>query len=757
MNTFRHLSVLALFSFLLLIACGEKEQEITVQSIAISQPSAELVIGETLSLKATVSPSNASYDGITWTSTKTTVATVSNSGLVSALSEGNTTITAMAGGKTASCSITVVKGYVAVSSISLNKESIELVEGDTESLTVTVSPNDATDKTITWTSSKEEVATVKDGIITAVKEGEATITAKAGDKTASCKVVVAKRVIPIESIELNRKELTLVEGDTETLIATVKPENATDITKSWKSSDNSIATVNDSGTVAAIKEGEATITVSAGDKTASCKVVIQKRIIPVTSIALDQNSIEIYKGETETLTATVLPDNATDKTIIWKSSDLLVATVEDGVVTAVGVGEAMISASAGDKTATCSVTVIQAPYYDFESNGIYYIIDNTDEVSVTYGPRKYSGKITLPNEVVYNGKSYKVTHLGYAVFYGCSDLVEFESGEGLVEIPISSFENCSSLSKVIIGKNVSLIAKDSFKGCVSLKEIKICDSSNDLVFESTSNSVSTAPMQFRDCPVESLYLGRNLQYELSWGAKRSPFPNTLKSVVFGSSISVIPTGCCFGCKELTQITLPSNIKHINPAAFEGTSIAYFSIPNTIESIGCNSLACSGNYSVKIEDGNNNLVFSTSALYPQSDPFNRKNLQDIYLGRNITYKDYVNASNFTNLYSPLAQSAIRKVEFGPHFTQIGSYLFYDCDKLETVSIPAQITSIKDNAFDECSVLQSIYVEAQTPITDINDNCFYTNTYINSNLFVPRESVSLYQKAEVWKNFRNIVGQ
>ena len=213
------LTIVSLF----LTACSEKEQEITVQSIAISQPSAELKIGEMLNLKATVSPSNATYDGITWTSTRTTVATVSGSGLVSALAEGNTTITAMAGGKTASCSVIVVKGVVAVSSISLNKDSIELVEGDSETLTATVSPNDATDKTVSWSSSNTGVATVKDGTITAVKEGEATITAKAGEKTASCKVVVAKKVIPVGSIELNKTELDLVEGDSESLTATISP------------------------------------------------------------------------------------------------------------------------------------------------------------------------------------------------------------------------------------------------------------------------------------------------------------------------------------------------------------------------------------------------------------------------------------------------------------------------------------------------------------------------------------------------------
>ena len=274
-----------LFSFftlalLLVAACGEKETVIDVQSIAISQPSAEMEIGETLSLKATVSPSNASYDGMTWTSTNPKVASVSASGLVTALSEGNTTITVVVSGKTASCSVTVRKGYVAVSSISLNKTTLEMVEGDTESLTATVSPDDATDKTVTWTSSNESVAKVKDGAITAVKEGETTISAKAGEKTASCKVIVSKKVIPVASIELSKTELTIVEGDSGTLTATVSPDDATDQTVVWSSSNESIATVKD-GVINAISQGEATITAKVGEKTATCKVIVTETSAPV--------------------------------------------------------------------------------------------------------------------------------------------------------------------------------------------------------------------------------------------------------------------------------------------------------------------------------------------------------------------------------------------------------------------------------------------------------------------------------------------
>ena len=270
-----HLSfVLASILSIVLVACGEKAVE--VASVSISQSSAEMEIGETLSLKATVSPSNASYDGIIWTSTKPQVASVSASGLVSAISEGNTTITVTAGGKAASCSVTVVKGFVAVSAISLNKTSLELVEDDTETLTATVSPDDATDKTVSWTSSNEDVAKVKDGTVTAIKEGNANITAKAGDKTATCSVLVRAKHIAVTGVGISQRNLQMEIGETQTLTITVLPANATDKSVSWKSSNSSVATVSSSGEVTAKSAGSATITVTTkdGGKTATCSVEV---------------------------------------------------------------------------------------------------------------------------------------------------------------------------------------------------------------------------------------------------------------------------------------------------------------------------------------------------------------------------------------------------------------------------------------------------------------------------------------------------
>jgi uncharacterized protein YjdB len=169
-----------------------------------------LIEGDTADLTATVTPSNADNPAVTWDSSDKSVATVSN-GKVTAVKAGSATITVKSvdGGFTASCAVTVAAKVIDVSSVSLSKTELTLTEGDSETITATVKPDDATDKTVTWTSSDPAVATVESGKITAVKEGEATITAKAGDKTATCKVTVEKKVIAVESVELDKSELEL--------------------------------------------------------------------------------------------------------------------------------------------------------------------------------------------------------------------------------------------------------------------------------------------------------------------------------------------------------------------------------------------------------------------------------------------------------------------------------------------------------------------------------------------------------------------
>ena len=348
------------------IKCGTVTQKFSVKQAGVSKVDVtevtldkaelSLVEGQEAELKATVKPDNATDKNVTWSTSDAAVATVAD-GKVKAVKAGTATITAKAGAKEATCKVTVTAAVVPVESVKLDKESLEMVEGDKATLTATVTPDNATDKTVTWTSSDETIVTVANGEVTAVKEGTATITAKAGDnKTATCAVKVAKKVIAVTGIALDKTSVGMTEGEETQLTATVKPDDATDKTVTWSTSDAAIATVTD-GKVKAVKEGTATITAKAGDKSATCTVKVAKKVISVTSITLDKTTLALTKGEESTLTATVKPDDATDKTVTWSTSNAEVVTVENGKVKAVGGGTATITAKAGDKSATCAVSV----------------------------------------------------------------------------------------------------------------------------------------------------------------------------------------------------------------------------------------------------------------------------------------------------------------------------------------------------------------------------------------------------------------
>ena len=162
-------------------------KEVPVTGITLEPTSVTIEVGQTAKLSATVSPADATNATVTWSSSDESVATVSN-GTVTAVAVGSTTITATAGGKSATCSVTAKE--IPVTGITLEPTSVTIEAGQTAQLSATVSPADATDKTVTWSSSNESVATVDNGTVTAVAEGTATVTATAGGKSATCAVTV---------------------------------------------------------------------------------------------------------------------------------------------------------------------------------------------------------------------------------------------------------------------------------------------------------------------------------------------------------------------------------------------------------------------------------------------------------------------------------------------------------------------------------------------------------------------------------------
>ena len=184
--------------------------------------------------------------------------------------------------------------------------------------------------------------------------------------TYSCKKEKVKSV-SVTEVGLNKTSTTLIEGETESLVATVMPENATDKSVVWESGNESAATVSQEGLVTAVGEGKATITVKTNDGgfSASCEVTVNKKVIAVTGVKLSAASMTLREGEKGTLTATVEPANATNKNVEWWTSDLDVVSVistsgsSNGYVEARKAGTATVTVKTedGEFSASCEITV----------------------------------------------------------------------------------------------------------------------------------------------------------------------------------------------------------------------------------------------------------------------------------------------------------------------------------------------------------------------------------------------------------------
>lgn len=339
-----------------------------VTGISLSETTVELKPGETRRLTATVLPQNASNAEVTWYSDKESVAKVSQSGLVSAVSTGEATIHVVTsdGGKMATC---LVKVGTPVKGITLSISSKTLYVGDPSlDISATLTPANATDKSLEWSSSDPEVASIAPGavlhaVIKPLKPGKTTITAttKDGGFTASCEVTVKRHV---SGVSLNKASLTLYVGETESLAATVAPEDASDKTVAWSSDNSAVASVSN-GKVTANKPGTAVIKVVTNDlsKEAACTVTVKRH---AESVELSQKEIKLYLGENRSLTATVLPSDASDKNVTWSSSNPNVATVSTaGNVVSKSVGTTVITVKTADggHQASCHVTVLEPVVY----------------------------------------------------------------------------------------------------------------------------------------------------------------------------------------------------------------------------------------------------------------------------------------------------------------------------------------------------------------------------------------------------------
>ena len=455
----------------------DDENNILAEGLFLDITNKELEIDESFTITATISPGIVANNTVSWSSSNSNIAVVDNDGKVTAISAGSVIIKASTTDGTsinASCNVTVRKRLV--TSISLNKSSTTIYVGDTEQLTAILFPSDASDTTVTWTSSNTNIATVNnDGVITAKSAGSTIITAKTNDGSnlsATCTVTV-KNVLAT-SISLNNTNLTLDIDETAQLVATVYPNNATIKNVSWKSANTSIARVNNYGVVTAVAAGTVNITattVDGSNLSALCKVTVNPR--QASAIVLNETNLSLFVNQSTQLSATVYPSDAANKTVTWKSSNTAVATVNsNGLVTAKTAGTATITATTTDGSnlsASCSVAVSIIPVTSItlSESSLSLNVNYTYQLNATI----------LPSDATYKTVTWETSNAAVA----------YVSDNGLVN-PLSPGE-ATITARTTDGTNLTASCQVTVKN--SVQSITLNEGSLTLMLPETAQLIAT--------------------------------------------------------------------------------------------------------------------------------------------------------------------------------------------------------------------------------------------------------------------------
>ena len=368
----------------------------------------QIVQGGQAQLEVALLPENADNTELEWTSADQDAVTVDENGMVtvSLEAEAGTEVMVQAvakdrGSVTAECKVIVEQKIIEVEELVLETSQLTMTEGEQQKLAVTILPENATDLAVVWESQDESIVTVdEEGNLKALHPGVTTVSVrtKDGKVEAACEVIVEAEPT---TEELTTEELTTEEPTTETATETeetteltteVTTEITTEITTETTTEDIEVtteaATEEPSSTeemTATTEEDmqEGTTETATTEPEVTEEATTEEERIPVVDVVLSKETLTLSEGESETLTAVVIPLNATQSTILWTSDNEEVATVDyKGTVTAKKAGEAVITATTvdGEKTATCKITV-----NDTEKVAVQYIILEPTSITLKEG------------------------------------------------------------------------------------------------------------------------------------------------------------------------------------------------------------------------------------------------------------------------------------------------------------------------------------------------------------------------------------
>ena len=359
-----------------------------------------------------------------------------------------------------------------------------------------------------------------------------------------------------------------------------------------------------------------------------------------------------------------------------------------------------------------------------------FIFGKPNDVNTLVGYLGNDAEPTLPAN--YKGEDYVI---GAKAFYGNTVLTSITIPNSVTSIGDYALRGCTGLTSITIPNSVTSIENSAFEGCTSLKELRI---------EDGEGTLNTGEGLFNDCPLETLYLGRNL-------SQRSPFYEikTLASVTIGNSVTSIGDEAFYNCTGLTSVVIGNSVTSFGNSAFNGcTGLTSITIPNSVTSIGNNAFqGCAGLTAVHIND---------LAAWCGID-FGSADANPLYYAKNL----YLNGELLTSLTIPAEVAEVKdyafyncngvtNIEIVDGVKSIGSNAFYGCSKLETLYISKTIESIGNNAFAECNNIFDIKIGSKKVIT-ASENIFSTDVYNNAYLYVPDGRKDFYAKTSPWSNF------